>query len=181
MGLDGRKVAILLAPGFEDSELVEPVKALNGRGIRTDVIGLTEEDRKRIRGKRGTEVPADKTIDVSHGEDYDALLIPGGNSPAHLRRDERVLDLVREFNRNGKPVAAICHGPQVLAAAGILEGRTVTSFFTVSREVKKAGAEYKNRPVVVDGNIITSRKPADIPQFVQAIIDSLKQRERKTA
>lgn len=181
MSADGKKVAILAAPGFEDSELVEPVRILNSKGVQTVIIGIAQDDKRKMRGKRGAAVTADKTIDEAAAEKYDALLIPGGKSPAHLRQDERVLEFVRDFHHDGKPIAAICHGPQVLASAGVLEGRKATSYVTLWREIKRAGAEYRNKPVVVDGNIITSRKPGDIPLFVQAVIDSLEDTQRKTA
>lgn len=181
MSVSGKKVAILAAPGFEDSELVEPVKALNSKGVQTVIIGIAEDDKRKIRGKRGATVTANVTVDETDAEGFDALLIPGGKSPAHLRKDERALDFVRDFHRAGKPIAAICHGPQVLASADLLKGRKATSYVTVWREIKRAGGEYRNQPVVVDGNIITSRKPGDIPLFVQAVFDSLKNTQRKTA
>lgn len=181
MSVDGKKVAILASPGFEDSELIEPVRALNSKGAETVIVGISKDDKRKIRGKRGAAVAADMTVDETNADEYDALLVPGGKSPAHLRKDKRALEFVREFHHAGKPIAAICHGPQVLASANILKGKKATSYITVWREIKRAGGEYRNKPVVVDGNIITSRKPGDIPLFVQAVFDSLEATQRKTA
>ena len=171
--LSGKKVAVLFATGFEDSELTEPVAALRKAGAAVTLIGMNEADRTGVVGKHGTRVNADATIDEVRPEDFDALVIPGGRGPALLRKDERVLDFTRRFDAGGKPLAAICHGPQVLASAGLLQGRTATSFFTVGPEVKKAGAKYVNKPVVIDGNLITSRMPRDIPAFIEALMAAL--------
>ena len=180
--MSDKKVAVLVAPGFEDAELTDPVKTLKEAGVQVILIGLAQDDKKGVRGKRGTVVPVDATIDEVTYDGFDAVVIPGGKAPAHLRRDGRVLDFVRGFDRARKPIAAICHGPQVLVSADLLKGRQATSFFTVSREVRKAGAEYVNRAVVRDGNLITSRSPRDIPQFSSAILKALEeQQERKTA
>lgn len=181
MSITDKKIAVLLASGFEDHELVEPVTALKDAGAKVTLIGLNEEDKNGVKGKHGTAVRADTTIDRVDYHDFDLLLIPGGRGPARLRQDERVLEFVRGFDREGLPIAAICHGPQVLVSAGILEGRTATSFFTVSREVKKAGARFVNQPVVVDGNLITSRQVKDIPRFIDAVFGALGVRERKIA
>ncbi|MHB8792041.1 MAG: type 1 glutamine amidotransferase domain-containing protein [Thermoleophilia bacterium] len=169
----GRKVAVLFATGFEDSELTEPVDALRKAGVIVTLIGMNEADKSGVVGKHGTRVDAEATIEEVKAEGFDALMIPGGRGPALLRQDERVLDFTREFDAAGKPLAAICHGPQVLASAGLLQGRTATSFFTVGPEVKKAGARYVNKPVVVDGNLITSRMPRDIPAFIDEMMNAL--------
>jgi len=171
--LQQRKVAVFLAAGFEDAELTEPVKALRDAGAAVTLIGMNQEDKRGVSGKHGTVVAADVTIDEVSAEDFDALVIPGGRGPALLRQDERILEFTRQIDRDRKPLAAICHGPQVLASAGLLEGRNATSFFTVGREVKKAGARFANKPVVVDGNLITSRMPRDIPVFIDAIFTAL--------
>lgn len=181
MGIAGKKVAVIFANGFEDHELIEPVEALKEEGGEVVLIGLSGEDKDGVEGKHGTVIRADATIDQADYRDFDMLLIPGGRGPARLRQDERVLEFVRQFDKEGKPIAAICHGPQVLVSAGILEGRTATSYFTVGDEVKNAGAQFVNKPLVVDGNLITSRQVKDIPQFIGAIFNALEQRERKTA
>lgn len=169
-----KSVAVLLATGFEDSELTDPVAALREAGATVTLIGMSISDKEGVKGKRGTLINADATIDEVKADDFDALLIPGGKGPALLRRDERILDFTREIERQHKPLAAICHGPQVLASAGLLEGRTATSFFTVGPEIKKAGARFVNRPVVIDGNLITSRMPRDIPAFIDALLAALR-------
>ncbi|MBE0429517.1 MAG: type 1 glutamine amidotransferase [Thermoleophilia bacterium] len=176
-----KKIAVFLAKGFEDHELIEPVNALRGAGAKVVLIGMSEADKRGVRGKLGTVVSADTTIDLVDQEDFDLLLIPGGKGPALLRQDERILDFVREFDREGKPIAAICHGPQVLVSAGVLKGRTATSYHSVVPELKEAGANFVSEPVAADRNIITSRKVEDIPDFTEAIFEALKAPERKTA
>jgi len=172
--LTGRKIAVLLGTGFEDAELTAPVESLKQAGATVTLIGMNPEDKSGVTGKHGTIANADATIDEVSPEDFDALVIPGGRGPASLRRDERILDLTRAIDAAHKPLAAICHGPQVLASAGLLEGRTATSFFTVGPEVKKAGGKFVNKPVAIDGNLITSRTPRDIPAFTDAVIAALR-------
>ena len=173
MDLSGRKVALFLAAGFEDSELTEPADALKNAGAEVTIIGMVPEDKLGVSGKHGTTVKADATIDEVAAANFDALVIPGGKGPGLLRQNRRILEFTRAIDREQKPLAAICHGPQVLASANLLEGRTVTGFFTVSRELKKAGAGYRNEPVVVDGNLITSRMPKDLPAFIDALFSAL--------
>lgn len=171
--LKGLKIAVFIASGFEDAELSEPVAALRDAGAGVTLIGLSETDKQGVKGKHGTVIEADATIDAVQSEDFDALVIPGGKAPSHLRRNERILEFTRKINEENKMLAAICHGPQVLASAGLLKDRNATSFFTVAPEVKKAGAHFANRPVVIDGNLITSRMPRDIPAFIDAIFKAL--------
>lgn len=173
--LSGKRIAVLLATGFEDAELTDPVAALRQSGAAVTLVGMNADDKSGVTGKHGTTVEADATIDEISAEDFDALVIPGGKGPALLRKDERVLDFTRAIDAQHKPLAAICHGPQVLATAGLLKGRTATSFFTVGAEVKKAGGRFVNRKVVVDGNLITSRMPGDIPPFIDAIMAALRE------
>lgn len=175
------KVAILIAAGFEDRELVEPYEHLTSTGFPTTLIGLTESDREGVTGKHGARYAAQATIAEVSANDFDAVLIPGGKAPARLRQNELVLDFIREIDHRGKPVAAICHGPQVLASAGILDGRSVTGFFTIRREIRQAGGRFVNRPVARDGNLITSRKPGDIPEFIEALTEALEKPVRKSA
>lgn len=167
------KIAMIAANGFEDSELVKPLEAIREAGVSVTLIGLTDADKQGIKGKHGTVVKPDAAIDEVEADNFDAVVIPGGRSPAKLRKDRRMLDFVRAIDLAKKPVAAICHGPQVLASAGLLEGRTATSYHSVRKEVLEAGGTFLDQPVVVDGNLITSRKPADIPDFVQAFLASL--------
>lgn len=185
MSLEGKKIAVFLGKGFEDRELIEPVEALREAGAEVVIIGLWEDDRQQgAAGKHGTIVRADVLIDEVDQRDFDLLVIPGGKGPATLRLDQRILDFVRAFDAEAKPIAAICHGPQVLVSAGVLQERTATSFFTVARELKRAGAHFRNQPVVIDGNLITSRQPGDIPKFIDAIVTRLQTGEpvaRKSA
>lgn len=173
MSAPAPRVAILIAAGFEDRELTEPYRHLTSSGFSTTLIGLTESDREGVIGKHGTTHAAQATIAEVSADDFDAVLIPGGKAPARLRQNELVLDFIREMDRQGKTVAAICHGPQVLASAGILNERTVTGFFTIRREIRRTGGRFVNRAVTKDGNLITSRKPGDVPKFIDALIEAL--------
>lgn len=175
------KVAILIATGFEDRELAEPLEYLTGSGFPTTLVGQADSDREGVTGKHGTTVAAQATISDISADDFDAVLIPGGKAPARLRQNEQVLDFIRRMNQQDKPIAAICHGPQVLASAGVLHGRTVTGFFTIRREIRQAGGRFVSRSVARDGNLITSRKPGDIPRFVETLAEALKQPVRKGA
>ncbi len=155
------------ANNFEDSELIDPVTALTAAGVEVDIASLAPGT---ITGKKGAQVQA--TLDVADARtgDYDLLLLPGGKAPAELRQSERVLDLAREFMDADKPVAAICHGPQILISAERVRGRQMTCYESVVSELKDAGADYRDEQVVVDGNLITSRHPGDIPLFIDQIL-----------
>ncbi len=166
-----KHVLIISADGFEDSELLQPYLQLSEEGVSSDIASLQAG---LITGKHGKAVTANLAVDEVDPTGYDMLLLPGGKAPAELRKHEQVLELVRHFFRAGKPVAAICHGPQILLSAGVLSGRTVTSYRSVAEELKAAGINYVDREVVVDGNLITSRQPADIPAFVREILARLK-------
>lgn len=160
------KALIISADGFEDSELVEPWQALQADGVETDLAAM---EKGVILGKHGYLVEAKRSVDEVDASEYDLLVLPGGKAPESLRKEERVLELVRAFVAADKPIAAICHGPQVLISAGVLQGHTATSYKTVSFEMKRAGVKYVDREVVVDDGFITSRKPADLKAFIQAI------------
>lgn len=164
------KILILGADRFEDSELLVPLARLRDEGMQVDIGSFTVGP---IRGKHGESVHANRAIAGIRPEDYDALLLPGGKAPAALRQDAQVLALVRHFFSAGKPVAAICHGPQVLISAGVLSGRTATAYRSVADELKAAGANYRDAEVVVDGNLVTSRTPADLPAFLREFIKIL--------
>lgn len=166
------KIACVLAQGFEDSEFRVPYDRLKKEGYQVDVIGL--EAGEELRGYKGREkVKAEKGIDEVDAEDYDALLIPGGQSPDHLRVDLRMVDFVKAFDQAGKLVAAVCHGPQLLIAAHLVKGRTLTAWQTIQDDLKQIGAVVKDEPVVTDRNWITSRKPDDLTQFSEAIVDHI--------
>lgn len=165
-----KHVLIISGDGFEDSELLKPYQQLNEEGISADIASLQGGT---ITGKHGLEIETGLSVNEVNPDDYDLLLLPGGKAPAELRKHERVLDIVRHFFQANKPVAAICHGPQILISAGVMNGRTATSYPTVGDELKSAGANYQDQEVVVEGNLITSRKPDDIPAFVREILGRL--------
>lgn len=156
------KVLILSANNFEDTELLVPLYRLREAGHTVEVASLSRES---IKGKHGYEVPVDKVFkDVVPGE-YGLLLLPGGKAPAAIRDDQTVQEIARSFFSDNKPVAAICHGPQILVSAGLLRGKRATCYQSVTPELKEAGAQYEDSEVVVDGQLITSRQPEDLPAF----------------
>jgi protease I len=164
------KVLILSADDFEDAELLVPLTRLRAVGMQVDVASFAVG---KIHGKRGEVALANRAIAAIRPDDYHALLLPGGKAPEALRRDAQALALVRHFFAAGKPVAAICHGPQVLISAGVMAGRTATAYRSVANELKAAGAHYRDAEVVVDDNLVTSRTPADLPAFVNEFISKL--------
>jgi protease I len=166
------KIACLLGQGFEDSEFRVPYDRLLQEGYQVDVIGAKAGE--ELKGYKGKEkMKTDKAIDAVKPDDYDALLIPGGQSPDHLRVDSRFVEFVKAFDASGKLVAAVCHGPQLLAAAHLVKGRTLTAWSTVQDDLKQMGANVVDQEVVRDRNWITSRKPDDLPAFSAAIIEVL--------
>jgi len=174
--LEGRRIAVLATDGFEQSELTEPKRLLEEAGAAVDVI--SPGDAARIKGwdKKdwGKEVLVDVPLDKASDGPYDALVLPGGViNPDHLRTDEKAVGLVKAFAKAGKPIAAICHGPWTLINAGLVEGKKVTSWPSVKQDLVNAGANWEDSQVVKDGNLITSRKPDDIPAFTEALIASL--------
>ena len=171
--LEGKKVAIVVADGFEQVEMTEPRKALQEAGAETELIS---PGKTRVKGWKmkewGDEFRVDRPIDQARADDYDALLLPGGvMNPDKLRRNPSVQRFVRAFFDAGKPVAAICHGPWTLIDAGVVQGRTVTSYETIQSDLKNAGANWVDREVVVDRGLVTSRKPDDIPAFNRKMIE----------
>jgi protease I len=181
--LHGMKIAIVATDGFEQSELMEPKKALETAGAETEVIAPREGE---IRGwdkqDWGNKVKVDKTLSNARADDYDALVLPGGvMNPDHLRMDEKAVEFVREFAASERPVAAICHGPWTLVEAGAVKGRTFTSWPSLKTDLKNAGATWVDEEVVVSGHFISSRKPEDIPAFVKALIQMLAESRKKAA
>lgn len=173
--LEGKRIAILAEDDFEDSELVEPLRAMKDAGARVVVVG--SGSRETYRGKRGNaSITVDTIADKVRAEEFDAVIVPGGYAPDKMRMHQPMIDLVREAYRSGRIVAAVCHGPQLLISAGIVKGRRMTSWPSVAVDLKNAGAEWVDEPVVRDGNLITSRKPADLPRFNKAIIEALRSR-----
>ena len=171
--LQERRVAILIEQDFEDSEFTEPLRAMKDAGA--DVLVIDSGSREIYEGKRGeATAKGDVTADKVHAEDLDAIIIPGGYAPDRMLLNQPMIDLVKEKYNLGKVVAAICHGPQLLISAEVVKGRRVTSWPSVAVDLKNAGAQWVDKSVVQDGNLITSRKPADLPLFNKAIIDALK-------
>lgn len=171
--LEGRRVAVLAADGFEKLELTIPVKALKLAGARVHVISLR---RGRIRGMNLHEpagrVHVDRTVEEARAADYDALFIPGGFiNPDLLRQSAPARDLVRAFAAEDKPIASLCHGPWLLASSAILRGRTLTSWPGIRDDLVNAGATWLDEPVVIDGNVLTSRGPQDLAPFTRALVD----------
>ena len=171
--LDGKRVAILVADGFEQSELLEPKKALEQAGAQTEIISPAQG---KVKGwnhtEWGEEVPVDRPLDAASSGDYDALLLPGGvMNPDHLRMNLRAVQFVKSFFTEKKPVAAICHGPWTLVEADVLRGRTTTSWPSLQTDIRNAGGTWVDREVVVDNGLVTSRKPADIPAFNRKMIE----------
>jgi protease I len=165
-------ILIIATDGFEQSELTEPKRLLEEAGASVTVASLEAGD---IRGwdknDWGERVAVDKTIGEVSAEDYDALLLPGGQmNPDVLRMNRKVIDLIRAFDAAQKPIAAICHAPWLLAEAKLIEGRTVTGWPSIRTDLANAGAAVIDEPVAIDGNLITSRKPDDIPQFTAALM-----------
>jgi protease I len=158
------KALMISADNFEDTELLVPYYRLKEAGIEVTVASLK---RGAITGKQGYEVAVDKTLDEVDPDDYAILVLPGGKAPAVVRKEPKAVEIAKSFFARNKPVAAICHGPQILISAGLLKGRRATCYMTVVDELKEAGALYADREVVVDGNLVTSRQPPDLPAFMR--------------
>jgi len=173
--LKGKKVAMLVANGFEQVELTGPKKALEGAGAQVLIVS---PEAGRVKGWNsndwGEEFEVDVPLKEARSENFDALVLPGGvMNPDKLRRNEWALQFVRAFVDSGKPTAAICHGPWTLIDAGIVSGRRMTSYHSIQTDLKNAGADWVDEPVVVDGVLITSRKPDDIPAFNRKLIEEI--------
>jgi protease I len=171
--LDGKKVAILVTDGFEQVELTKPREALDEAGAETKIVSLKPG---KIQGMhhadKGDKFDVDLTLDEARAEEFDTLMIPGGlMNPDALRSNEDALEFTRHFFREGKPVAAICHGPWVLIDAGVVRGRILTSWPAIKTDVKNAGGKWVNEEVVVDNGLVTSRKPDDIPAFNKKMVE----------
>ena len=170
--LHGKKIAILATDGFEQAELLEPRKALDQTGAKTQVVSPKDG---KIRGWNhkdwGQEVSVDVPLKSAKPEDYDALLLPGGvMNPDQLRMIPEAVAFVKHFTDAGKPVAAICHGPWTLIEAGAVRGKTITSWPSLKTDLNNAGATWQDKEVIRDGNLVTSRKPDDIPAFKKEMI-----------
>jgi|AGBJ01.1.fsa_nt_gi PfpI family intracellular protease len=164
------KALIISADLFEDSELEMPYETLKKSGIAVDIASTKKEP---IVGKHGLHVEVTMTLDQVDQKQYELLLLPGGKAPAALRKEPKVLEIAKNFFDQNKLVAAICHGPQILISADLMKGRVATGYKSIANELKEAGAIYKDQSVVVDQNLITSREPADLNAFMEAIQDHL--------
>jgi protease I len=166
------KVACLLAEGFEDSEFRIPYDRLRQAGYDVEIIGTKAGD--KLDGEHDKETATtDLGIDDAQVDDYEGLLIPGGYSPDKLRADERFVAFVKDFDQTGRPLAAVCHGPQLLLTADLQRGRTLTAWKTIQGDLRQAGAKVKDQAVVVDRNWITSRKPDDLEAFSSKFLEEL--------
>lgn len=170
MRLKGKRVAVLAADFYEDLELWYPAIRLREEGAQVTIVGPAA---KEYQSKHGYPVRAEVAAKEARAADFDAVVIPGGYSPDHMRRSPELVALVREMAEDGKPVAAICHAGWMLASAGVLKGRRATSYFSIKDDMVNAGAEWTDREVVVDGNLITSRQPDDLPAFLREIIRAI--------
>jgi protease I len=164
------KALIISSDGFEDMELMVPYYRMKEAGIGVEIAS---SKKSTIRGIHDYRVSVDKTLDEVNPDDYAVLVIPGGKAPQKVRNEEKAREISRNFFEHDKPVAAICHGPQVLISAGLMKGRHATSYASVADELRKAGALYEDRDVVVDGNLITSRGPSDLPAFMRETLKKI--------
>lgn len=174
--LSGKKVAVLATDYFEEAELTEPVKALKDAGAQVDIIAPKSGEIKGLKHvEPGQAVKVDKTLDEADPAEYDALVLPGGAVNADkLRTVQKARDFVTKMmDEMGKPTAVICHAPWLLVSSGLARGKKLTSYFTIQDDMRNAGADWTDEEVVVDGNLITSRNPDDIPAFNNALIKAL--------
>jgi len=171
--LQGKRIAFMATDMVEQVELTEPWKAVKEAGATPELISLEEGE---IQGfdhyEKADTFPVDRTVEEARADEYDALVIPGGvGNPDTMRMDENAVQLVRDFFEQGKPVAVICHGPWMLVEAGVVRGRTVTSWPSLRTDIRNAGGEWVDQEVVVDSGLVTSRKPADLPAFTAKIVE----------
>lgn len=179
--LSGKNVAIVVHNYFEQAEFTGPLEALKEAGATVHVIAAGAEDGK-VQGLNhvdmGDKFDVDKSLEEANYEDYHAIVLPGGAVNAdNLRMEDKIREWVKQACQDGKPLAAICHAPWVLASAGVIEGKTLTSFFTIQDDIRNAGATWVDEELHTDGNIMTSRNPDDVPAFSSAIISALEKTE----
>lgn len=165
------KALIISADNFEDTELLVPYYRVKEEGIEVDIASMKKG---KIKGKHGYEVEVDKTLKEVDPNEYAVLILPGGKAPEAIRKEKDALEIAKDFFRKNKPISAVCHGPQTLISAGLLKGRHATCYKSVAQEMKDAGALYEDKEVVVDGNLVTSRQPSDLPAFLRETIKLLK-------
>jgi protease I len=175
--LNGKKVAILVAEGFEQSEMVQPRTALKQAGAETFIVSPEKDE---VQGwnhfDKGERFNVDVNLDEAKPEDFDALLLPGGvANPDQLRANPKAVQFARHFAERGKPIGVICHGPWTLIEAGVVKGRTMTSWPSLKTDLANAGAKWVDQEVVVDKGLVSSRKPADIPAFTRKLIEEIRE------
>lgn len=183
--LSGKRILILATHGFEQSELEVPRDRLKEAGATVEIVSPENGEIKGWKGKDwGSPVKVDRTLDNAKADDYDAIVLPGGQiNPDLLRQDDKALALIKEFHNTGKTVAAICHAPWLLIETGIAKGRKMTSYKSIRKDVENAGAKWEDSEVVTDQGIITSRKPDDLEAFSKKIIEEVREgkHQRKAA
>ena len=179
--LNGKKVAILVADGFEQVEMTKPREALQEAGAETKIVSNKSGKVQGMKhAEKGESFDIDLTLDSADGKNFDALLIPGGLlNPDAMRQEEGAIEFVRHFFEAGKPVAVICHGPQVLISADLVRGRTMTSWPAIQVDMRNAGANWVDEEVVVDNGLVSSRKPDDIPAFNEKMIEEFAEGKHK--
>ncbi len=167
------KIAVIIDDMFEDVEYTRPAEAFQNKGHELVHVGLKQG--KEVKGKKqGTSVRVDESVRDVSPDQFDALLIPGGYSPDHLRADQDAVTFTRKFLDSGKPIFSICHAPQLLISTDRIRGRRMTGWKSIVQDIKNAGAIYEDKEVVVDGNLISSRQPSDLSAFIKASLDRLK-------
>lgn len=169
------RIAVLLDDMFEDAEYLKPVEAYRSVGHEVITVG---KDKKIVKGKKGYEAMVNRSVEEVKVEDFDAFFIPGGYSPDRLRTDPEVVQFTRQFFDAGKPVFTICHGPQLLITADVLKGRTLTGYSSIIQDIRNAGATFVDEQVVIDGNLVSSRNPGDLPAFIDASLKKLEEVKR---
>jgi protease I len=167
------RALIISADNFEDTELLVPYYRLKEEEIEVDIASIKKG---AIKGKHGYEVDVDKTLKEVDPDDYDILILPGGKAPETIRKDNNALAIAKDFFYKNKPVSAVCHGPQTLISAGLLKGKHATCYKSVAKEMKDAGVLYEDKEVIVDGNLVTSRQPSDLPAFMRETMKFLRKK-----
>jgi protease I len=175
--LSGKRVAILTENGFEESELTSPKKAMEDAGIKVDIVSPeTEKVKAWNHDHWSIELPVDVNVADANYEDYDALMVPGGvMNPDLMRLNRDCVDFAKSFLESGKPVAAICHGPQLLIETGLLKGRTMTSYPSVKTDLINAGVNWQDKEVVVDKGLVSSRSPKDLEAFNKKLLEEIRE------
>jgi len=181
--LSGKKVAILTENGFEEVELTSPKKALEDAGAEVQIISPQEGKIKAWdKDHWSIDLPVDKALDKASAEDYDALMLPGGvMNPDKLRQNKKAVEFAQQFLETGKPVAAICHGPQLLIETGLIEGRNMTSYPSLRTDLENAGVMWVDKEVVTDNGLVTSRTPKDLEAFNKKMIEEIKEGQHVSA